>query len=120
MTSFPGWGQEDRVTVISGATGYLGRSLTRGFADAGSKLILTARDQEALDKLADEVGVGPDRVHAFAADLTDSAAGERIVGQALVNGGRIETVCLPASPIMNCLRYTKLTCGAHCARCGRL
>jgi 3-oxoacyl-[acyl-carrier protein] reductase len=99
MTSFPGWGQEDRVTVITGATGYLGRSLTRGFADAGSKLILTARDQEALDKLADEVGVGPNRVHAFAADLTDSAAGERIVGQALVNGGRIDTLIVNAGAL---------------------
>jgi 3-oxoacyl-[acyl-carrier protein] reductase len=99
MTTFPGWGQEGRVTVITGATGYLGRSLTRGFADAGSKLILTARDQEALDKLADELGVGPDRVHAFAADLTDSAAGERIVGQALVNNGRIDTLIVNAGTL---------------------
>ncbi len=99
MTTFPGWGQEGRVTVITGATGYLGRSLTRGFADAGSKLILTARDQEALDKLADELGVGPDRVHAFAADLTESAAGERIVGQALVNNGRIDTLIVNAGTL---------------------
>lgn len=99
MTAFPGWGQEGRVTVITGATGYLGRALAGGFAAAGSTLVLTARDQEALDKLADELGPARDRVHTFALDLTDSAAGERIVGQALVKTGRIDTLIINAGTL---------------------
>ncbi len=99
MTACPGWGQKGRVTILTGATGYLGRSLARGFADAGSTLILTARDQEALDKLAEELGTGADRVHAFAADLTDDAAGERIVGQAMVKTGRIDTLVINAGTL---------------------
>jgi len=99
MTSFPGWGQEGRVTVITGATGYLGRALAAGFADAGATLVLTARSEEALDKLADELGPERDRVHTFAADLSDAAAGERIVGQALVKTGKIDTLVINAGTL---------------------
>jgi len=99
MTAFPDWGQEGRVTVITGATGYLGRSIAQGFADAGATLLLTARDEEALNKLADELGPARDRVHTFAIDLTDSAAGERIVGQALLKTGRIDTLIINAGTL---------------------
>lgn len=99
MTAFPDWGQEGRVTVITGATGYLGRALAQGFADAGATLLLTGRSEEALGKLADELGPARDRVHTFAVDLTDSAAGERIVGQALVKTGRIDTLIVNAGTL---------------------
>jgi NAD(P)-dependent dehydrogenase (short-subunit alcohol dehydrogenase family) len=98
MTTRPEWGQEGRVTVITGATGYLGRALASGFADAGATLVLTARSQEELDKLAGDLEQG-DRVHTFAADLTDAAAGERIVGQTLVKTGRIDTLVINAGTL---------------------
>jgi NAD(P)-dependent dehydrogenase (short-subunit alcohol dehydrogenase family) len=98
MTTLPEWGQEGRVTVITGATGYLGRALASGFADAGATLVLTARSQEALDKLADDLGER-DSVHTFAADLSDAAAGERIVGQTLVKTGRIDTLVINAGTL---------------------
>ena len=99
MTAFPGWGLEGRVTIITGATGYLGRALAAGFADAGATLLLTARDQQELEKLAGELGTAPDRVHTFAADLTDSTAGERIIGQALVKIGKIDTLVINAGTL---------------------
>jgi 3-oxoacyl-[acyl-carrier protein] reductase len=99
MTTFPDWGQEGRVTVITGATGYLGRALARGFADAGATLLLTGRSDEALDKLADDLGPARDRVHTFAIDLSDSAAGERIVGQALVKTGKLDTLVINAGTL---------------------
>ena len=99
MTAFPDWGQEGRVTVITGATGYLGGALAHGFADAGATLLLTGRNEEALDKLAEGLGAARDRVHTFAVDLTDSAAGERIVGQALVKTGRIDNLIVNAGTL---------------------
>jgi 3-oxoacyl-[acyl-carrier protein] reductase len=77
----------------------LGRSIAQGFADAGATLLLTARDEEALNKLADELGPARDRVHTFAIDLTDSAAGERIVGQALLKTGKIDTLVINAGTL---------------------
>lgn len=99
MTALPDWGQEGRVTVITGATGYLGRALAVGFADAGATLVLTGRSEEALNTLANELESARDRVHTFAADLTDSAAGERIVGQALVKTGRIDNLVVNAGTL---------------------
>ena len=99
MTTFPDWGQEGRVTVITGATGYLGRALAQGFADAGATLLLTGRSDEALGKLADDLGSARERVHTFAVDLTDSAAGERIIGQALVKTGKLDTLIINAGTL---------------------
>jgi len=94
----PDWGQKDRVTVITGATGYLGRAIAQGFAAAGSTLVLTARNEEALNQFAKEL---PDAnpIHTFAADMADSEAGERIVGQALVKAGRIDTLVINAGTL---------------------
>ena len=99
MTSFPDWGQEGRVAVLTGATGYLGRALARGFADAGATLVLTGRSQEALDELAKELEPAHDRVHTFAVDLTDPAAGEQIVSQARLKTGRLDTLIVNAGTL---------------------
>jgi 3-oxoacyl-[acyl-carrier protein] reductase len=99
MTAFPDWGQEGRVTVITGATGYLGSAVARGFAEAGATLLLTGRSEEALTKLAQELAPGSDRIHTFAADLTEPAAGERIVGQALVKTGKIDNLVVNAGTL---------------------
>ncbi len=94
--SLPDWGQRERVTLITGATGYLGSAIARGFSAAGSTLVLTARNQEALDGLASEL---PGTVHSFAADLADAEAGERIVGQAMLKTRRIDTLVLNAGTL---------------------
>jgi 3-oxoacyl-[acyl-carrier protein] reductase len=99
MTAFPDWGQEGRVTVITGATGYLGSAVARGFAEAGATLLLTGRSEEALTKLAQELAPESDRIHTFAADLTEPAAGERIVGQALVKTGKIDNLVVNAGTL---------------------
>ncbi|HWN11900.1 MAG TPA: SDR family NAD(P)-dependent oxidoreductase [Pyrinomonadaceae bacterium] len=98
VPSSPDWGQNDRVTVITGATGYLGRALAHGFAAAGSTLVLTARSETTLDQLVEELPKA-NPIHTFAADMTDSEAGERIVGQALVKTGRIDTLVINAGTL---------------------
>lgn len=96
--ALPDWGQKDRVTVITGATGYLGRAIAHGFAEAGSTLVLTGRNEEALDELSKRLPAAHP-IHTFAADMTDSEAGERIVGQALLKTGRIDTLVLNAGTL---------------------
>src|SRR5688572_17881523 len=91
------WGQDDRVTLITGATGYLGRALAKGFTDAGAKLFLTGRNEAALSELARELG--NDRVHTFAADLTDETAASRVINYVLDQAGRIDTLVINAGTL---------------------
>ena len=93
------WGQGGRVCVLTGATGYLGRALARGFASAGATLVLSARRQPALDDFAAELGDGGATVHAVAADLTEEAAGARLVEAALQRCGRVDTLVLNAGAL---------------------
>jgi 3-oxoacyl-[acyl-carrier protein] reductase len=89
------WQLEDRVTLITGATGYLGRALAKGFSDAGAKLFLTGRNQAALAALHEEV----DCVHTIAADLTDEAAVKLVVDHVLNQEGRIDTLIINAGTL---------------------
>ena len=84
------WALENRVTLITGATGYLGRALAEGFGAAGARLFLTGRNEATLAELAKEL-----RASTFAADLTEQDAAGRLVGEVgsidnlIVNAGTL-------------------------------
>lgn len=84
------WQQQNRVTLITGATGYLGRALAKGFAEAGAKLFLTARNEAALADLGREFSA-----RTFAVDLTDESAAARVVEEA----GRIDNLVINAGTL---------------------
>ena len=85
------WGLQDRVVLITGATGYLGRALARGFGAAGAKLFLTGRNEEALAALEHEL-----KARVLVADLTiDNAVVNRVVEEA----GRIDTLIINAGTL---------------------
>lgn len=88
------WGLNDRVTLITGATGYLGRALATGFAAAGAKLFLTGRNEVALNGLAQEL---PAR--SFVADLTAEDAAKSVVNRVLEEAGRIDTLIINAGTL---------------------
>src|SRR5919206_1074227 len=99
MTTTADWGQKGRTVVITGATGYLGRALAHGFSDAGATLFLHGRTQDALDALAAELSDPAERVHTWAADLTETEAGQRLISAALLQTGRIDTLVLNAGTL---------------------
>ena len=79
------WQLQDRVTLITGATGYLGSALSRGFAEAGAKLFLTGRRES--------------NANVFAADLTEDGAATRIVDWVMEKAGRIDTLIVNAGTL---------------------
>ncbi|HEX8128961.1 MAG TPA: SDR family NAD(P)-dependent oxidoreductase [Pyrinomonadaceae bacterium] len=99
MKTSADWGQQGRVTIITGATGYLGRALAHGFSDAGATLFLHGRNQESLDALAAELSAPAERIHTWAADLTESDAGQRLISAALLQTGHIDTLVLNAGTL---------------------
>lgn len=79
------WQLQDRVTLITGATGYLGSALAKGFAEAGAKVFLTSRREVDANTMA--------------ADLTDETAADRIVEWTLEKAGRLDTLIINAGTL---------------------
>jgi NAD(P)-dependent dehydrogenase (short-subunit alcohol dehydrogenase family) len=63
---------EDRVVVITGATGVLGPVVARRFADEGARLALLARDEESCVGVAMGLPGGLKRHRGVPVDLSDA------------------------------------------------
>jgi NAD(P)-dependent dehydrogenase (short-subunit alcohol dehydrogenase family) len=63
-------GLQDKVVLVTGATGGLGPTVVRAVLATGARLVLTARKQEALAALVQEEGLAEERTFAWAADLS--------------------------------------------------
>lgn len=79
---------QDQVVVITGATSGIGLVTARMAAQRGAKLVLSARNHEALGELKREFG---DRAVCVAADVADPIDVAKIVDHALERFGRIDT-----------------------------
>ncbi|MFZ1474193.1 MAG: SDR family NAD(P)-dependent oxidoreductase [Anaerolineae bacterium] len=64
---------ENRVAVITGATGGLGRVVARRLAEEGARLALVSSDSGRLEALGSELSLPEERWLARAADLTSPA-----------------------------------------------
>jgi NAD(P)-dependent dehydrogenase (short-subunit alcohol dehydrogenase family) len=66
-------GLEDRVVVVTGASGVLGRSLAQGFAAAGARVALLARRREPLEAFAQELQAAGSDALSCPVDILDRA-----------------------------------------------
>lgn len=80
----------DRVAIVSGATGPLGRVVARDLAAAGARLALVGTRADRLEALAGELGLAPDRWLGVAADLADADAATRAVDDVARHFGRVD------------------------------
>lgn len=82
-----------------GATGRLGVAIARALAEAGSNVVLTARDPNKLGALSKEIEtVGGKAVPFVTADLTHEDAVERIVTTLREQKLRVDDVVLACGP----------------------
>jgi 3-oxoacyl-[acyl-carrier protein] reductase len=82
---------QDKVVVVTGAAGGIGKALMRGFAEAGAAVVATDLDGAAVAAAAEEVG-GESPVTTHALDVADDAAIERVLGDVLAEHGRIDVL----------------------------
>ncbi|MQA90602.1 MAG: SDR family oxidoreductase [Gemmatimonas sp.] len=83
---------KDRVVLVTGGAGNLGRAVTRGLLRAGARVAVPfyKTDQpSALDTIRSEFG---DRFHSFALDLTTERGAEQAIRQVAEWGGKVESV----------------------------
>jgi 3-oxoacyl-[acyl-carrier protein] reductase len=65
---------QDKVIVITGATGALGSLTAKTFAEMGASLALLDNDQGKLDSLVEELNLPEERLFASVVDLRDGGA----------------------------------------------
>jgi short-subunit dehydrogenase len=82
----------DQVVVITGASSGIGLATAHLFAECGAKgLVLVARNEDALRKIADELSHGTTRAIAVAADVSKREDLERVARTAVETFGGFDT-----------------------------
>ena len=83
---------DQRVVLVTGATGGLGRVVVRTFAEAGARLGLVGTDRERLAAAASAAGLADDRWAPGVGDLTDPEAARRVVADVTDSLGRVDAL----------------------------
>jgi 3-oxoacyl-[acyl-carrier protein] reductase len=84
---------EGRSVVVTGASKGIGRGIAAGFANAGARVLVVARDGEAAALTAKELGNG---ASGFAADVGDAEACAAMAAAAVERNGGIDVICANA------------------------
>ncbi len=80
---------QQKTVLLTGATGDLGRALARGLGELGATLILSARSEEKLAELLENLPKEPGSM-SIAADLSRPGAAADLAEQALARAGRVD------------------------------
>jgi NADP-dependent 3-hydroxy acid dehydrogenase YdfG len=81
--------ETDPVFLITGASTGIGAATARQAAEAGYRLVLSARSEDKLSALAEELG-GDERALAVACDVTEWSDQQALVKRALDAYGRVD------------------------------
>ena len=79
---------QGRVVLITGASSGIGRACAVAFHRAGCRVVTTARSEDKLSAVADELG--DDRVFVAAGDITDPQHRNRLIAKARERFGQID------------------------------
>lgn len=80
-----------KVALVTGASRGIGAAVARAFCSAGARVAILARDAEALDRLADELGDG--QTLALPTDVSDAGAVADTVERVVSEFGRLDFAC---------------------------
>lgn len=80
-----------KVALVTGASRGIGAAVARAFCSAGARVAILARDAEALDRLADELGDG--QTLALPTDVSDAGAVADMVERVVSEFGRLDFAC---------------------------
>ena len=83
---------EDKVAVITGGGGGIGKATARRLVEEGASVVLSSRRQEVLDAARRELDPTGERVELVAGDVSRRDEAERVVNTALDRFGRVDVL----------------------------
>src|SRR2546429_7681833 len=72
---------EDRVVLVAGGTGGLGRAVTRAFLEERAQVVVTYRALGEFDALKSAAGAKGSRLEGHAGGVTGEGGGRQLVGK---------------------------------------
>ena len=81
---------KDRVAIITGAGGGLGKVVARQLAERGARLALMGRETEPLTQLVSELGLTDDRFLLSSSDLTQPESARAAATDVMTKFGRAD------------------------------
>ncbi len=81
---------DDKVIIITGATGGIGAEAARTFAKRGAKLVLVDLDLKKLEELKDELKLNDNRVLIKACDVRNESLVKDYVNAAILKFKKID------------------------------
>ena len=82
----------EKVVVVAGGTGGLGRAVSLAFLEEAASVIVTYRKEEEFSALKSSAGASAALLEGYRVDVTDEVAVAEFVGRVLVKNGRIDAV----------------------------
>jgi 3-oxoacyl-[acyl-carrier protein] reductase len=98
---------KDKVSIITGASGDIGKEISKRFVEEGSKVILIARDLEKLEKARKEIG-NEELTASMSCDLTDESQVFQTVTQIVDTYGKIDILVNNAGAINDPVHFHEM------------
>lgn len=83
---------QNKIVLITGATGGLGGAVAQAFLNAGASVAVTYTAEDKFKELESVLKPPPGKLHGFAADMMQEASVEALVGQVVKKFGRIDAL----------------------------
>lgn len=80
----------NKVAVVTGGSGVLGRAICQGLTEAGATVIILGRDSVKAQKVVEPIQAEGGQVQAFACDVLDKSSIEQAHAQIMAKYGRVD------------------------------
>src|ERR1700687_1472267 len=82
----------NKVVLVAGGTGGLGRAVSLAFHEEGAKVVVTYREQKEFDALKSEAGANGPLIEGHHVNVTDEAAVRQLIAKVLAEHGNLDVL----------------------------